>query len=82
MEKLKSAAAASKHDGRTRILNVSSIGHTFGPFRFSDYNFTTSQQVPEGERPNWERLAWRGSNVTLGYEPMVAYAQSKTAVGL
>lgn len=82
MSKLKAAAAASNHDGSTRIINVTSIGHMYSPFRFSDYNFTTGEEVPAEETPNWEGLIWRGQTKTLGYEPMVAYGQSKTAVSL
>lgn len=78
MDKLKSAAQKSI-DGATRIINVSSLGHMYSPIRFSDYNFTHNKPVPAEESPNWERLTWRGATETLGYQPMVAYGQSKTA---
>jgi len=78
MNKLKAAAAASNHVGSTRIINVTSIGHMYSPFRFSVHNFATSEEVPPEETPNWEALIWRGQTKKLGYEPMVAYRQSKT----
>ena len=78
LSKLK-AAAQTAPAGSTRIINVSSSGHNFSPFRFSDYNFD-GKRVPASEAPNDEatQLSQSPGN-TEGYHPWVAYGQSKTA---
>ena len=74
------AAAKSSSPGSTRVINVSSSGHTLGPVRFSDYNFEKSkEELPEDELPSFDRLAALGVPVEGVYVPFVAYGQSKTA---
>lgn len=61
-----------------RIINTSSEAHRISPVRFSDINQTPGVKVAEGEEPR------RGLPKGIlkrdgGYEPSIAYAQSKTA---
>jgi NAD(P)-dependent dehydrogenase (short-subunit alcohol dehydrogenase family) len=80
-------AAKRNPTGATRVVNVSSFGHMFGPIRFSDYNFNIpSSQLPESEKPDIALMTRIGlaSNEgsdpkAPGYNPFAAYAQSKTA---
>ncbi|PGG99807.1 hypothetical protein AJ80_09290 [Polytolypa hystricis UAMH7299] len=78
MEKIKKAA--SSRPGATRIINVSSSGHTFSPVRFEDYNFDGKPIAPEevGVREALESLALP-TVPAKEYLPFVAYGQSKTA---
>jgi NAD(P)-dependent dehydrogenase (short-subunit alcohol dehydrogenase family) len=83
LAKLIKASKASP-TGSVRIVNVSSMGHSFGPVRFSDINFTKlPDQLPESERPNIELLKTLGfiseSEPTTPYDQFTAYAQSKSA---
>jgi len=79
LPKLK-AAAQSATPGATRVINVSSWGHNFSPFRFSDYNFD-GKPVPRDEAPDQASLQLfkETGKVSEGYHPWVAYGQSKTA---
>ncbi|PQE30870.1 short-chain dehydrogenase protein [Rutstroemia sp. NJR-2017a WRK4] len=56
------------NDG-ARIVNMSSNGYMFSPFRFADYNFE-GDPLPEEEKPP----------KALCYLPTIAYGQSKTAI--
>lgn len=64
-----------------RIVNVSSNGYIFSPFRFSDYNFE-GKPIPENEHPPKALCETYGLPWGLGYLPTVAYGQSKTAIML
>ncbi|PNS21009.1 hypothetical protein CAC42_3346 [Sphaceloma murrayae] len=64
--------------GSTRIVNVSSLGHRFSPFRFSDYNFEKFN-VPLEERPPESVPATLKGSEEEPYAVFVAYGQSKTA---
>jgi NAD(P)-dependent dehydrogenase (short-subunit alcohol dehydrogenase family) len=64
-----------------RVVNVSSNGYIFSPFRFSDYNFE-GKPIPESEYPPKALCESYGLPWGLGYLPTVAYGQSKTAVML
>jgi len=86
--KLKAAAQKNPH-GATRILNISSVGHSISPFRFSDYNFTGAHLVdetsslPEDEKPNIPFLHAFQMPETEAYGVgWTAYGQSKTANNL
>ncbi|KAF5543111.1 retinol dehydrogenase 13 [Fusarium mexicanum] len=65
-----------------RVINVSSSAHTVSPFRFSDPHFIGSSVLPPDQQPS--RAACRAFDIPWesGYSPLVAYAQSKTAVTL
>ena len=84
LPKLIAAASSDKNnDNSTRIINVSSYGHRFGPIRFSDPNFhqPTSSLLPS-EQPNdtfINKVFHIPCSPTSSYHPVVAYAQSKTA---
>jgi NAD(P)-dependent dehydrogenase (short-subunit alcohol dehydrogenase family) len=79
MPKLVAAAKASS-PGATRVISLSSSGHTLGPVRFSDYNFEKpKEELPNEELPPFERLAALGIPAEAVYVPFVAYGQSKTA---
>ena len=67
--------------GGGRIVNVSSNGYMFSPFRFGDWNFE-GKELPESEYLPRELCEGFGVPWGLGYLPTVAYAQSKTAVML
>lgn len=81
-------AAKTAQAGSTRIINVSSGGHRFGPVRFSDYNFDKdSSSIPADECPDpksLEAIGIKGSEEGCdtkapSYSPWFAYGQSKTA---
>ncbi|KAK9452457.1 hypothetical protein V1511DRAFT_464461 [Dipodascopsis uninucleata] len=75
MEKLVASANANNNkSGMTRIINLSSLGHEFGPFRFDDYNF---EKKFDGTRMPFKYKS--GKEPDERYDPMAAYAQSKTA---
>ncbi|KAF4415040.1 retinol dehydrogenase 13 [Fusarium acutatum] len=65
-----------------RVINVSSSAHTVSPFRFGDPHFIRSSDLPPDQEPS--REACRAFDIPWesGYSPLVAYAQSKTAVTL
>lgn len=67
--------------GTARIVNVSSNGYIFSPFRFADYNFE-EKMIPESEYPPKELCKSFGLPWGLGYLPTIAYGQSKTAIML
>eukprot|EP01112_Ceratiomyxa_fruticulosa_P015887 TRINITY_DN4743_c0_g1_i1.p1 TRINITY_DN4743_c0_g1~~TRINITY_DN4743_c0_g1_i1.p1 ORF type:complete len:211 (-),score=42.42 TRINITY_DN4743_c0_g1_i1:226-816(-) len=78
LPKLK-VAALKNPKGSTRIINLTSRGHSTSPFRFSDWNFE-GKPLAEEERANWQLLTRIfGAKETDGYNPWVAYGQSKTA---
>ncbi|PVH85520.1 NAD(P)-binding protein [Cadophora sp. DSE1049] len=61
-----------------RIINTTSEAHRISPIRFSDLHQTPGAQVPREEKPRrgMPEGVLRGGG---GYEPAVAYGQSKTA---
>ncbi|MCJ1245219.1 hypothetical protein MMC30_002421 [Trapelia coarctata] len=65
------------HDG-ARNVNISSNGYVFSPFRFADYNFE-GMPLPENEQPPKALCEQFGLPWGLGYMPITAYGQSKTA---
>lgn len=67
------------NNGGARIVNVSSQGYVFSPFRFSDYNFE-GKPLPESEYPAKSLCDSYGLPWGLGYLPTIAYGQSKTAM--
>jgi NAD(P)-dependent dehydrogenase (short-subunit alcohol dehydrogenase family) len=67
------------HGGGARIVNVSSNGYMFSPFRFADYNFD-GKPIPESETPPKHLCEAYGVPWSLGYSPTIAYGQSKTAL--
>lgn len=71
------AAARTAAPGATRIVNVSSAGHTLSPMRFSDYNFVGNTLHPE-ERPppGLPGIVFKPGPV---YGAFLSYGQSKTA---
>ena len=75
------ASAKKSAPGATRIVNVSSTGHTVSPVRFSDLNFDkTMDQLPECEHPDCALIeSFTGEAVEGTYNPLVSYGQSKTA---
>lgn len=84
----KLVSAASRPDappGSVRVVNVSSIGHMFGPVRFSDPHFKLPyDKLPGTEKFDMEMLQKLGIDTTgpqgdSSYVPVAAYAQSKTA---
>jgi NAD(P)-dependent dehydrogenase (short-subunit alcohol dehydrogenase family) len=85
---LRSMLEASPAGGR--VVNVSSSAHIISPFRFSDPNFHCSTsamglqaiQVAIEDQPDREACQNFDIPWTIEYEPLVAYAQSKTAVSL
>jgi NAD(P)-dependent dehydrogenase (short-subunit alcohol dehydrogenase family) len=62
-----------------RIVNMSSNGYMFSPFRFADYNFE-GKSLPEEEKPPKALCEAYGLPWGLGYLPTIAYGQSKTAI--
>ncbi|TVY73167.1 putative oxidoreductase [Lachnellula suecica] len=68
-------------DGGARIVNLSSSGYIFSPFRFADYNFE-GKPLPESEHPPKALCEAYGLPWGLGYLPTIAYGQSKTALML
>lgn len=69
----KSAQASEK--GATRVINTSSEGHRFSPFRFHDYNFE-GKSVPEEEQPAMENARLKDGQK---YSVWISYGQVKTA---
>ncbi|KAF5630180.1 retinol dehydrogenase 13 [Fusarium sp. NRRL 25303] len=63
-----------------RVINVSSSAHPVSPFRFGDPHFVGSSDLYPDQEPS--REACRAFDIPWesGYSPLVAYAQSKTAV--
>lgn len=61
-----------------RIVNMSSNGYIFSPFRFADYNFEVNT-LPEEEKPPKALCEVYGLPWSLGYTPTIAYGQRKTA---
>ena len=61
-----------------RVVMTSSEGHRVSPIRFTDYNFIPGASVPPDElpRPGLREGMLRNDG---GYEPAIAYGQSKTA---
>ena len=79
MPKLIAAARLTPIPTSTRIVNVASIAHLYGPVRFSDINFDKpKEEIPQDEWPNYELAADWGP-IEGRYIPMAAYAQSKSA---
>lgn len=66
--------------GKGRIVNVSSSAHTVSPFRFSDPNFIQPTTLSQDEQPSHSACKAFGISWVTDYAPLVAYAQSKTAV--
>lgn len=85
MPRLISAAAKTSLNPRSanvRIVNVSSVGHTLGPVRFSDHSFSKPvDAIPKDEWPSFDRLRHIDAipDESSPYVPFVAYGQSKTA---
>lgn len=81
--KLVAAAKNSSQPGAVRVINVSSLGHVFGPIRFSDINFDKPKEaIPESEWPDYTTLdgfdmGWKDDGST--YHHFASYGQSKTA---
>ena len=77
--KLLAAAKSASPAVSSRVINVASIAHVFGPVRFSDINFDKpKEEIPQDEWPDYELTkAW--GRIDERYIPMSAYAQSKTA---
>lgn len=69
------------NDGGARIVNISSSGYIFSPFRFADYNFE-GHELPESQHPPKSLCEMYGLPWGLGYLPTIAYGQSKTGVML
>nr|DAD54582.1 TPA_asm: oxidoreductase [Fusarium equiseti] len=63
-----------------RVINVSSSAHTVSPFRFGDPHFIGSSDLLPDEEPSREACKAFGIPWETSYSPLVAYAQSKTAV--
>ncbi|KAG4423346.1 hypothetical protein IFR04_003580 [Cadophora malorum] len=63
---------------KKRVINTTSEAHRISPIRFSDLHQTHGVQVPPEEQPRrgMPEGVLRGGG---GYEPAVAYGQSKTA---
>ncbi|KAH7393219.1 hypothetical protein BKA64DRAFT_709571 [Cadophora sp. MPI-SDFR-AT-0126] len=63
---------------KRRIINTASEAHRISPIRFSDLHQTPGVRVPPEEQPRrgMPEGVLRGGE---GYEPAVAYGQSKTA---
>ncbi|KAK0100074.1 hypothetical protein ONS96_008010 [Cadophora gregata f. sp. sojae] len=61
-----------------RIINTTSEAHRISPIRFSDLHQTPGAKIPPEEQPRrgMPKGVLRGEG---GYEPAVAYGQSKTA---
>ncbi|KAK6359977.1 hypothetical protein TWF696_001098 [Orbilia brochopaga] len=80
MPKLLAAAAANPTKGATRIINVSSFGHSANPIRFSDWNWEGGD-VPDSEKGSVEQLTLfnEKDHTFTKYTPYGAYGQSKTA---
>jgi NAD(P)-dependent dehydrogenase (short-subunit alcohol dehydrogenase family) len=76
MDKFRKAAKESV-PGATRIVNVSSAGHSLSPVRFSDYNFKGNELPPE-ERPprGLPGIVFKPGPI---YGAFLSYGQSKTA---
>jgi NAD(P)-dependent dehydrogenase (short-subunit alcohol dehydrogenase family) len=75
-------AAQNSAPGNTRVVMLSSMALQLSPFRFTDYNFD-EKAVPEDEAPNWAALKdMLGFEKHEGYDPWIAYGQSKTANAL
>ncbi|KAJ9209201.1 hypothetical protein DTO166G4_9199 [Paecilomyces variotii] len=78
--KLRKAAATTP--GSTRVVMLTSNGHRFSPVRFHDYNFD-GKPIPSEEEPGTQAMIGRGIGAPVfdeqGYDPFVAYGQSKTA---
>jgi len=82
MPKIRQAAreAADADAGATRIVNVTSRGHTISPLRFSDYNFQKrTEELPAAEQVDPKLHAVFGPKEGETYATFYAYAQSKTA---
>jgi NAD(P)-dependent dehydrogenase (short-subunit alcohol dehydrogenase family) len=73
---------------QSRIVNVSSGAFYLSPIRFSDLSFAGDVMLPEEEKPNMDVAKMMGIGALLagssgeGYIPMMAYAQSSTAIML
>ncbi|KAJ9137479.1 Short-chain dehydrogenase/reductase family oxidoreductase [Pleurostoma richardsiae] len=71
-------AAETSAPGETRVINLSSQGHRLSPIRFADYNFQ-GKPLPEEERPFANLPPAFAKETEPGYNPIIAYSQSKTA---
>lgn len=65
---------------KSRVINLSSLGHRLSPVRFHDYNFT-GKAIPPEEEPSAQLTSHLKPNVAAGrpYFSFTAYGQSKTA---
>ncbi|KAF5659333.1 retinol dehydrogenase 13 [Fusarium denticulatum] len=70
----------SSPEASGRVINVSSSAHAVSPFRFGDPHFFGSSDLPPDEEPSRDACLAFGIPWESGYSPLVAYAQSKTAV--
>ncbi|KAI9643202.1 hypothetical protein NHQ30_007818 [Ciborinia camelliae] len=64
-------------EGGARIVNMSSNGYIFSPFRFADYNLE-GNNLPKEEKPPKSLCEAYGLPWGLGFLPRIAYGQSKT----
>ncbi|PSN59450.1 NAD(P)-binding protein [Corynespora cassiicola Philippines] len=72
---LKSARLNTR--GSTRVINLTSLGHRLSPIRFHDYNLE-GKEVPSSEmHAALPPMFQQGADD--GYNPYIAYGQSKTA---
>jgi NAD(P)-dependent dehydrogenase (short-subunit alcohol dehydrogenase family) len=75
---LRAASSPDIPPGSVRVVNLTSAGHRLSPVRFSDYNLERSE-VPE-EEDHFKPLPGAFAKCTDdGYNPIVAYCQSKSA---
>ncbi|EOD52624.1 putative retinol dehydrogenase protein [Neofusicoccum parvum UCRNP2] len=79
LDHLVAGAEASQQPGMTRIINLSSIGHRFSPFRFHDYNTEGKPVPPEEQSDRLSAFPPVLSKPVDGYVGFQAYNQSKTA---
>ncbi len=68
--------------GGARVVNITSAGFVLTPFRFSDYNFDGTTELPAVEQVNVavaEAMGLTGLDAGSGYTPFLAYAQRNVA---
>ena len=75
------SSVPSSPPNSVRIINLSSVAHQFSPLRFSDLNFSCSNNsLPQDEQFPSETIKNLGmlNTAQSHYIPIVAYGQSKT----
>lgn len=64
--------------GKSRVVNLTSLGHRLSPVRFHDYNFE-GKEIPEEEKPRKDLPEMFQVKEGKTYNGWLAYGQAKSA---